>query len=234
MLKVEKINVFYNGHQALFDVSVKIRDGEIISLIGANGAGKTTFLNAVISIISFSSGRILLDDKDISILQPHEIIDLGIALVPEERRLFSDMTVRENLFLGSYLNRARKEEKKTIEEVYNYFPVLAERKNQLSRTLSGGEQQMLAIGRALMSRPRFLLLDEPSLGLSPIMVQKLFQVISEINKNNVGILLVEQNAMASMEISKRTYVIETGKVIAEGESVELLKNEQIRKAYLGL
>ncbi len=235
MLKVKNVSVFYNGHQALSNISIDVNKGEIVSLLGANGAGKTTLLHAIMGIVSPSSGLITLDGEDITGIPTHNLVNLGITLVPEGRKLFLNMTVKENLVLGSFIHRARNKQHELLEEIYNVFPILHERKNQMARTLSGGEQQMLAIGRALMTRPSYLLLDEPSLGLSPLMVQNLFQVIAEINqKKNIAVILVEQNVRASMEISRRSFVLEMGKIVLKGESDKLLKDKNIQTAYLGI
>lgn len=233
LLKIDNISVFYGGHQALKDISVDINKGEIVSLIGANGAGKSTILNSVAGLVHVANGEIFFK-KNITNTLPHQIVESGISLVPQDRRLFPDMTILENLLLGAYLSRARKEEKDTLNLVFKLFPFLEEKKKQRAKTLSGGQQQMLAIGRALMAKPEILMFDEPSLGLSPLMVKNIFNIIKTINDEGVTVFLVEQNLHTTLEISTRAYVIETGKIVLHGTSVELMKNDYVKKAYLGI
>ncbi len=232
MLKLEDITVSYGKIEALKGISLRIEQGEIAALIGANGAGKSTILMAISCVVPLRSGRILLEDGDITGLPPHEIVRMGISQVPEGRRIFSRMTVRENLEMGGYL-RTRAEQLRDLDHIYHLFPVLAERSGQMGGTLSGGEQQMLAIGRALMSRPRILLLDEPSLGLAPIIVSRIFKIIREINQEGTTILLVEQNAKAALRLADRAYVMETGRIVMEGRASDLANDPGIKKAYLG-
>lgn len=231
MLKLEKVHTFYGPIEALKGINIEISHGEIVSLIGSNGAGKSTCLMTVSGILKPSSGRIVLDNIDITGMPPHRIVKMGISQVPEGRRIFPRLTVRENLEMGAFLGRG--DFSSLIERVYKLFPVLKERYRQYGGTLSGGEQQMLAIGRAMMSNPKILLLDEPSLGLSPIMVSKIFKTINEINREGVTVLLVEQNARAALKLSNRGYVIENGTITIQGKSEEMLSNEKVRHAYLG-
>ncbi|MGB9682932.1 MAG: ABC transporter ATP-binding protein [bacterium] len=231
MLKIEEIDVYYGVIRALKEVSLEVNDGEIVTLIGANGAGKTTTLKTISGVIRPRKGRVLLDSKDLTKMAPHEIANLGILQVPEGRRIFGNLTVMENLLMGAY--RRKDDISDDLEWVFNLFPRLKERQKQNAGTLSGGEQQMLAISRALMSKPRLMLLDEPSLGLAPLLVFNIFETIKEINRQGVTILLVEQNAYMALQIAHRAYVLETGKVVLEGTGKELLNNEMVRKAYLG-
>ena len=232
MLKVENISVNYGAIKALQNVSFQINQGEIVALIGANGAGKTTILNTISNIVPSVSGRIMYQDKEITKVQPHDIVKLGVSQVPEGRRVFAKMSVLENLEMGAY-TRNDKEIGSDIEKIFQRFPRLNERKKQPAKTLSGGEQQMLAMGRALMSRPKLLLLDEPSMGLAPMLVEQIFQIIQEINKSGTTILLVEQNANMALSIAHRAYVLETGEVVLQGDANELASNPEVRKAYLG-
>ena len=234
MLRIEHLNVFYGDMQALWDVSFEVSEGELVTLVGANGAGKTTTLNAVSGLLRNKTGRVLFRGAPIHELSPHEITALGIVQVPEGRKLWPNLTVLENLELGAYLRQNRRQRAANIRRVYDLFPRLEERAEQLAGTLSGGEQQMLAIGRALMSQPKILMLDEPSLGLAPILVKDLFKVIQQINRQGVTILLVEQNLRYALENSTRGYVLETGRVTLSGPSGELLENPHVKKAYLGL
>jgi len=234
MLEVNKINVFYGEVQALWDVSLNVNKGEIVALIGSNGAGKTTTLKAIMGMLSIRSGKISFLGKSIENLPVHKRVEMGIAMVPEGRRLFQYMTVYENLRMGAYTREASEKFEETLEWVYGLFPVLKEFRNRIARTLSGGEQQMLAIARALMSRPKLLLMDEPSLGLAPAVVTKLFEKIKELRETGVTILLVEQNVRAALEISDRAYVMETGRIVLSGNAKELLRDERIKKAYLGI
>ena len=233
MLDVKGLSVSYGDVQVLWDVSIAVEEGEVVSLIGANGAGKTTLLKTLAGLIRPASGRIRLRGDDL-VRPPHQIVDRGVALVPEGRRLWPRMTVRENLALGAYPARARTHRHDTMKWVLGLFPKLWERQGQLAGTLSGGEQQMAAIGRALMSRPRLLLLDEPSLGLAPVIVQEVFGVVRKISQDGVTILLVEQNLHQALAVSRRGYVLETGKIVKEGRSQDLASDTSIRAAYLGL
>ena len=236
MLKIQNLKSYYGQLQALRGVSLHVGKGEIVTLIGANGAGKTTILNTVAGLINRSDGKILVDGKDIRGLRPEKIVERGVALVPEGRQLFAPMTVKENLELGAYLRRknGNKEEiGQDMDEIFEMFPLLKDRRKQLAGTLSGGEQQMLAIGRALMSRPRLMLLDEPSMGLAPKIAEEIFQTIVRLKQQDVTILLVEQNARMALAIAERGYVIETGQVVVQGPSAELLQNHEVERAYLG-
>jgi branched-chain amino acid transport system ATP-binding protein len=231
MLKLENIHTFYGPIEALKGIDIEIRQGEIVCIIGNNGAGKSTALMTVSGVFKPRSGNIVFGEECITGIPPYRIVRMGISQVPEGRRIFPKLTVRENLEMGAFANRG--DIKSGIEFVYNLFPVLKDRHRQSGGTLSGGEQQMLAIGRALMCRPKLLLLDEPSLGLAPIVASKIFKTIKEINHEGVTVLLVEQNARAAMKLSGRGYVLESGRVALEGTSEDLLKDEQVRKAYLG-
>ena len=231
MLKLEGIHTFYGPIEALRGIDLVIGKGEIVSLIGSNGAGKSTCLMTISGVLKPSSGRILLNDTDITGLPPHRIVSSGISQAPEGRRIFPKLTVLENLEMGNFLERG--DRKSSFEMIYSLFPILGERKSQKGGTLSGGEQQMLAIARALMSSPDILLLDEPSLGLAPIMVSKIFRTIHEINRKGTTVLLVEQNAKAALQLSHRGYVIENGAITLQGKSEDLLHNEKVRHAYLG-
>jgi len=236
MLKIQNLKSYYGQLQALRGVSLHVGKGEIVTLIGANGAGKSTILNAVAGLINRSDGKILVDDKDIRGLRPEKIVARGVALVPEGRQLFAPMTVKENLELGAYLRRknGNKEEiGQDMDEIFEMFPLLKDRRKQLAGTLSGGEQQMLAIGRALMSRPRLMLLDEPSMGLAPKIAEEIFQTIVRLKQQDVTVLLVEQNARMALAVAERGYVIETGQVVVQGPSAELLQNHEVERAYLG-
>ncbi len=233
ILEVNEINVFYDKIHAIKDISFYIKEGEIVSFIGANGAGKTTILNAISNILPIKSGEVVLNGESINNVKAHKLVPMGMAHVPEGRRIFTDLTVMENLEIGAY-TRSKNEFQEELKKVFDLFPRLKERKNQLSGTMSGGEQQMLAIGRALMSKPKLLLLDEPSMGLSPLLVKEIFEIIKRINKEGkTTILLVEQNAKKSLEISDRAYVIEVGKIVLEGKGSEIANNDIIKKVYLG-
>jgi len=236
MLTIRNLKSYYGRMQALKGVSLHVEEGEVVSLIGANGAGKTTLLNSIVGLVSSRTGQILFSDTDIIRRNPRQIIRMGVSLVPEGRQLFAPLTVIENLILGAY-QRYRKDKKSEIksdlEKVFVLFPILKERKSQIAGTLSGGEQQMLAIGRSLMARPKLILMDEPSMGLAPLVTTQIFQIISELHKQGTTILLVEQNAEAALRISSRAYVIETGRVVLQGMSQELLHNQEVRRAYLG-
>jgi len=233
LLSVEKLCVNYGSVQALRGVSFGVGQGEIVSLVGANGAGKSTVLRAISGIVRPSSGNILRDGKRIDGLPPHRISRLGLAHVPEGRGVFAEMSVLENLEMGAYARGSRREAEETLERVYALFPRLAERAGQAAGTLSGGEQQMLAIGRALMQRPDLMLLDEPSMGLSPLLVREIFRLIAEINRSGTTILLVEQNACMALSVAHRAYVLEAGEVTLEGKAADLLENPAVRAAYLG-
>ncbi len=235
MLKVENLHVKYGVIPALKGISFTVNKGEIVALIGANGAGKTTTLQTISRIVKSSEGSICFEDKDITKMPAHKIVELGISHVPEGRGVFPNLTVLENLQLGAYLRKDKEQISKDLQEVYEIFPRLHERLWQAGGTLSGGEQQMLAIGRALMSKPKLLLLDEPSMGLAPIVVEGIFKTIRNINRqNNTTILLVEQNAHMALLLSNRAYVLETGQITTSGNSKDLQKDDQIKKAYLGL
>ena len=234
MLRVDKINVFYGNIQALWDVSLKVEKGEIVALIGSNGAGKTTTLRTISGLLRPKSGSISFLGEKIDSLDPRIIVEKGLVQIPEGRHLFPYMTVLENLKMGAYPPHARKQRQDTLEWVYSLFPILKERKNQLAGTLSGGEQQMLAIARGLMSRPKLLMLDEPSLGLAPLLASKLFDTVKRINREEgVTILLVEQNIYRALKIADRGYLIETGRITLEAKAQELLKDRKIVEAYLG-
>jgi branched-chain amino acid transport system ATP-binding protein len=233
MLKVNEIDVFYGNIQALKGVSLDVNEGEIVTLIGANGAGKSTLLKTLSGLLKPKSGTIQYLGGSISGKPAQSIVKAGISHVPEGRRVFANMSVEENLELGAYLRKNKNEIRQDLEKVYGLFPRLLERRKQLSGTLSGGEQQMLAMGRAIMAKPKLLFLDEPSMGLAPIIVKTIFQIIEEINRDGTTILLVEQNANMALSIANRAYVIETGSVVASGSAAELQASEEIKKAYLG-
>jgi len=234
MLEVSHIDTFYGRIQALWDVSLTIGEAEIVALVGANGAGKTTLLSTLSGLLPSASGSIEFHGKRIDGLKSHAIVELGISHIPEGRRLFPDMSVRENLEMGAYLQRVWKEKEETLEEVYQLFPNLRERQGQLARTLSGGEQQMVAMGRGLMSRPKLCIIDEPSSGLAPIVVDEIFRIIEGLRHRGMAIFLIEQNVQQTLEIADRAYVIENGRIVITGEGKKLLQEELIRKAYLGL
>jgi branched-chain amino acid transport system ATP-binding protein len=234
MLTLEKVDVFYGAIQALSEVSLQVNEGEIVTMIGANGAGKSTTIRSISGLVRPRSGKIYFEGADITRLPPHKLVMRGICQSPEGRRIFANLTILENLQLGGYIHRKKHAQlKEDIERVYHLFPRLRERSSQLAGTLSGGEQQMLAIGRALMARPRLLMLDEPSLGLAPFLVQQIFHIIREINQQGVTILLVEQNAFQALRLASRGYVLETGRVVLEDSADNLLQNEEVKKAYLG-
>ncbi|MBQ5882975.1 MAG: ABC transporter ATP-binding protein [Clostridia bacterium] len=233
LLKVENIEVYYGVIKALKSISFKVNKGEIVALIGANGAGKTTTLQTISGLIQLKSGTITLNGKDITKIAPHKIVSMGMAQVPEGRRVFSQLSVYENLLLGAYTRSNKAEIAENLEMVYLSFPRLKERKKQLAGTLSGGEQQMLAMGRALMSNPEIILMDEPSMGLSPLFVNEIFNIIQKISDLGKTVLLVEQNAKKALSIADRAYVLETGNIVLEGNASDLINNEQIKKAYLG-
>ncbi len=233
MLEIKDLNVHFGVIHALKGISLTVNVGDIVTLIGANGAGKTTTLRTISGLKKPTSGTILLEGKDITHTSAQERVMMGISQAPEGRRVFSEMTVLENLELGAYLRRDKKEIAKDLETVYHHFPILADRKKQIAGTLSGGEQQMLAIGRAMMSRPRILLLDEPSMGLAPLFVQEIFNIIRDINKAGTTIFLVKQNASMALQIADRAYVMETGSIVLSGTGSELMQSDDIKKAYLG-
>ncbi|MDR1899323.1 MAG: ABC transporter ATP-binding protein [Treponema sp.] len=233
MLRVEGLTVHYGAIRALRGISFEVASGEIITLIGSNGAGKTTTLHAVSNIIKKISGRVFFDGEDISAVPPDRIVVRGLVQVPEGRRIFANLSVRDNLEMGAYTRRDRQGIKKDMETVFGIFPRLLERLRQVAGTLSGGEQQMLAIGRALMAKPRLLLLDEPSMGLAPILVDEIFSVIRGINETGTTILLVEQNAFKALALASRAYILETGEIIKSGAAAELMKDDAVKAAYLG-
>ena len=233
LLEVKDLQVYYGVICALKGISFEVNEGEIVSLIGANGAGKTTMMQSVVGIIPKKSGSVIFDGKDISKTPCHKIVQLGMTQVPEGRRIFQELSVYENLMMGAYTVRNSQQFKEDLESVFERFPRLAERRNQIAGTLSGGEQQMLAMSRALMIRPKLLMLDEPSMGLAPILVDQIFEIIKELNKQGTTILLVEQNANKALEISDRAYVLETGSISLSGTGIELASSDEVRKAYLG-
>ena len=233
MLEVKNLNVHYGVIQALKDISLTVNQGEIVTLIGANGAGKTTTLRTISGLIKATSGEVLLEGKNITTLPAPDRVQQGISQVPEGRRIFPPMSVLENLEMGAFLRKDKADIKKDIEMVYDLFPILGKRRKQSAGTLSGGEQQMLAMGRALMSRPRILLLDEPSMGLAPLLVREIFEIIKNINQNGTTILLVEQNASMALSIAHRAYVLENGSIVISGTGEELAKSGDIQKSYLG-
>ncbi|KFZ26818.1 MAG: High-affinity branched-chain amino acid transport ATP-binding protein LivF [Candidatus Izimaplasma bacterium HR2] len=232
MLKVKDLHVHYGAIHAIKGVSFEVAKGEIVTLIGSNGAGKSTILKTISNILKKSGGDILFLDKNLEAVEPHKIVEMGISHVPEGRRVFPGLTVYENLQMGAYTRKDKVEIASDLEAVYKRFPRLKERENQSAGTLSGGEQQMLAMGRALMSRPKILLLDEPSMGLAPLLVDEIFNIIKDINKNGTTILLVEQNANRALHVSNKGYVLETGKITASGKSSDLLNDDKVKEAYL--
>ena len=233
MLEVKDIEVYYGMIQALKGISFEVNEGEVIALIGANGAGKTTTLHTITGLLSPKKGSVLFEGQDITKVPAHKIVSLGMAHVPEGRRVFAELSVYQNLKMGAYTRKDKDEIAKTLEMVYKRFPRLEERKNQLAGTLSGGEQQMLAMGRALMSHPKIIVMDEPSMGLSPILVNEIFDIIKEVSASGTTVLLVEQNAKKALSIADRAYVLETGKIVLEGDAKELMNDDPIKKAYLG-
>ena len=233
MLEVKDLQVYYGVIQALKGISFEVNQGEVIALIGANGAGKTTTLQTLTGIIPSKAGSIRFEGKDITKVPAHKIVEMGMAHVPEGRRVFADMTVYENLLMGAYTRKDKNENALSQSNVYKRFPRLEERKNQRAGTLSGGEQQMLAMGRALMSKPRIILMDEPSMGLSPIFVNEIFDIIKEVSESGTTVLLVEQNAKKALSIADRAYVLETGNITLSGKAEDLLNDESVQKAYLG-
>jgi branched-chain amino acid transport system ATP-binding protein len=233
MLEVREVQAHYGDVQALWGVSLDVRRGEIVALIGANGAGKTTLMRTIAGLHRPSGGSVVLDGAPLHTLPPHKVVERGVVLVPEGRHIFTGMRVLENLEMGAYAGHARRERHNTLRRVYEIFPILAERRQSLAANLSGGQQQMLAIGRALMGLPRLLLLDEPSLGLAPIVVQEIFGIIREINRQGVTVVLVEQNARAALRLASRAYIMEQGRVAGEGSGSEMMTDEGVRRAYLG-
>ncbi|CCZ42567.1 MAG: ABC transporter ATP-binding protein [Butyribacter sp.] len=233
MLEVKDLEVYYGMIQAIKGISFEVNKGEVIALIGANGAGKTTTLHTITGLLSPKKGSVMFERKDITKIPAHKIVSMGMAHVPEGRRVFADLSVYENLKLGAYTRKDKENLNKDLESIYERFPRLAERKNQSAGTLSGGEQQMLAMGRALMSKPSIILMDEPSMGLSPILVNEIFDIIESISKSGTTVLLVEQNAKKALSIADRAYVLETGKIVTSGKASELLEDDSIKKAYLG-
>lgn len=233
MLEIKDVEVFYGVIQAIKGVSFQVNEGEVIALIGANGAGKTTILHSITGLIAPKKGQILFEGQDITTTPAHKIVSMGMAHVPEGRRVFAQLTVLENLKMGAFTRKDKEEIEESLIRVYKRFPRLEERKNQMAGTLSGGEQQMLAMGRALMSRPRIILMDEPSMGLSPIFVNEIFDIIREVSEGGTTVLLVEQNAKKALSIADRAYVLETGKIVLDGKAEDLLNDDSVKKAYLG-
>ncbi len=233
MLKLDDVHVYYGAIHAIKGISLEVRQGEIVTLIGANGAGKSTTLRTISGLLKPKQGKIAFEGQDIAGVAAHEIVKHGIAQVPEGRRIFAEMTVMENLELGAFIRSDKEGIKQDLKMVFQRFPRLEERKEQQAGTLSGGEQQMLAMGRALMCRPRLLLLDEPSMGLAPLLIREIFEIIKDINKTGTTVLLVEQNANMALSIANRAYVLETGRITLSGEAKELAASEEVRKAYLG-
>lgn len=234
LLKVENLSVHYDGMQALAGVNLQVKEGEIVSILGSNGAGKSTFINAVSGMLKLTSGNIAFEGKSITELPAYERVPLGIVQIPEGRRLFPAVTVEENLLMGSAFKAAKKSRKESLEEAYSLLPRLRERRSQVAKTLSGGEQQMVAIARALQSKPKLLMFDEPSLGLSPLLVQELFVLVKRISERGITVLLVEQNVKKTLQIVDRSYVLENGAIVMEGTGSELLNNDLIQKAFLGM
>ncbi len=233
MLKITDLHVNYGMIQAIKGVSFHVDEGEIIALIGANGAGKTTILHTITGLVPAASGKIEYKGNDLTKVPAHRIVSMGMSHVPEGRRIFQELSVYDNLLLGAFTRRQKSEIADSISRIYKHFPRLEERRNQIAGTLSGGEQQMLAIGRALMARPSIILMDEPSMGLSPLYVSEIFSIIQQINKDGTTVLLVEQNAKKALSISNRAYVLETGNIVLEGDAKELMSNDQVKRAYLG-
>jgi branched-chain amino acid transport system ATP-binding protein len=234
MLKIEGLSISYGVIPAVKNFNIEVKKGEVVSLIGTNGSGKTTTLRGISGIVKAKEGKILYQGTDLTKIEPHKIVEMGISHVPEGRGVFPDLTVLENLKMGAFIRKDKDGIKKDMEEIFHLFPRLEERKSQLAGTLSGGEQQMLAIGRALMARPKLLLLDEPSMGLAPIIVKEIFHIIKKINKEGTTVLLVEQNANMALSVAHRGYVLETGEIVAQGTVEELQNNDMIRKIYLGI
>ncbi len=234
LLQLNGVSIFYDRIQAAWDVTFSVREGSITALLGSNGAGKSAIMKAITGILPLGKGAILFDGLNVESVSPHLRVELGIALVPEGRKIFPELTVQENLELGAYCARARRSLRATLSEILEIFPALAQRKKQMAGSLSGGEQQMLAIGRGLMGRPRLLMLDEPSLGLAPVMVRRVFEVIKRIKEQGVTILLVEQNVRHTLSVAEMAYILETGRVTLQGSGEELLNNPHVQKAFLGM
>jgi len=234
MLNIDKLNFSYGDMQVIWDVDLTVNEGEIVTVVGANGAGKSTTLRNISRLVKWQSGSITFNDTDLAKYEPHEVVEMGIVQVPEGRKIFPEMTVLENLRMGSFIKSARPTRDENIDRVFTLFPRLKEREKQLGGTMSGGEQQMLAIARGLMTNPKLILMDEPSLGLAPLMVKFIFDIIQEINRQGVTVMLVEQNVYQSLRISHRAYVLETGRVVMTGSGEELLNNEHVKKAFLGM
>lgn len=234
MLKIEKLNFSYGDMQVLWDIDLEVHPGEIVTVVGANGAGKSTTLKNISRLVRWESGSIHFNSTDLAKHEPHEVVEMGIVQVPEGRKIFPEMSVLENLRMGSFIKSARPDRDSNVDRVFKLFPRLKEREKQLGGTMSGGEQQMLAIARGLMANPKLILLDEPSLGLAPLMVKFIFEIIQEINRQGVTVLLVEQNVYQSLRIANRAYVLETGRVVLQGTGAELLGNEHVKKAFLGM
>jgi branched-chain amino acid transport system ATP-binding protein len=234
MLKIKDLDFSYGDLKVLWDVNIDVQEGEVVTVVGANGAGKSTLLKNISRLVKPGSGSVTFDGKDLTKCEAHEVVDFGVVQVPEGRKIFPQMTVIENLRMGSFIGRAREKRNENMDRVFTMFPRLKEREKQLGGTMSGGEQQMLAIARGIMADPKLLLLDEPSLGLSPLLVKFIFEIIAEIRKQGVTIMLVEQNVFQSLKIADRGYVLETGRVVLKDEGAALLNNEHVRKAYLGM
>ena len=234
MLKVEKLSVFYGDIQVLHDISLFVGKGELVTLVGANSAGKSTLINAISGVVKSKSGHMEFCEETLESMPPHRRVEIGLVQIPEGRMLFPFMTVQENLELGAFTKKARREKESALEKIHQLFPVLRDRKDQLAGSLSGGEQQMCAIARGLMARPAMMMLDEPTLGLAPILVKETFAIISQLRRERISILLVEQNVRNSLQISDRGYVLEVGRIVLEGASGELLHHDQLRKAYMGI
>jgi branched-chain amino acid transport system ATP-binding protein len=235
MLRVERIKVSYDEVPALHEVSFKVEKGQIVSIVGANGAGKSTILRAVSNILSLDEGAIYFDDQRLDQVPPHQVVDLGVAHVPEGRRLFARLTVKQNLILGAYTRKSQEHREKTLRHLFQLFPILEQRQNQRAGTLSGGEQQMLAIARGMMSQPKLLMLDEPSMGIMPKLITEIFEMIRRVNREEgLTILLVEQNVQEALELAHYAYVLQTGRMVMEGKPADLLQTDMIKKAYLGL
>jgi len=234
LLEVRDVSVFYRDLQALWGISLEIKRGEMVVLVGPNGAGKTTLLRTIVGLHRPAKGSILLDGQPIHVIPAHRIVERGIVLVPEGRRLFGGMSVLENLEIGAFSARARREKDQTLQWIFEIFPILGQRQHQIAGLMSGGQQQMLAVGRALMGLPRLLLLDEPSLGLAPLVVESIFEVVQKINRSGVAVLLVEQNVRAALELAHRAYIVEQGRIVGHGAGAELLTDKNVQQAYLGL
>ncbi len=233
MLEINDLEVYYGVIQAIKGISFEVNEGEVIALIGANGAGKTTILHTITGLLEARKGNVVFEGKDITKVPAHKIVSMGMAHVPEGRRVFANLSVLQNLKMGAYTRKDKNEIEETLQSIYKRFPRLEERQNQMAGTLSGGEQQMLAMGRALMSHPKIILMDEPSMGLSPIFVNEIFDIIKSVSASGTTVLLVEQNAKKALSIADRAYVLETGKIVLEGNATDLLNNDSIKKAYLG-